>query len=61
MAEGDGGIWTYGVFFDHLEQVIVVQEAYLTATGLQFARENFYDDAESIQVEVNPSGEGRLK
>lgn len=60
MAQAPEG-WTYGVFFDHLGQVVILEEALLDATGRQFAGADFYDDRTWLRVEVDPlSGEGRL-
>lgn len=62
MVQDEQGQWTYGVFFEHLGQMVILPEASLEATGEFGRRQDFYDDTKTIRVVVDPkTGEGRLK
>jgi len=60
LAEESGEPVGYGLAVEGEEQIVCCEEAELEATGRQFRREDFYDDAAGFRVCVDGEGRGRL-
>ena len=50
----------YGLLVDGLDEMVVLSEEELEATGRQFKREDLYDDNAAIRVRIDEQGRGSI-
>lgn len=62
MVENDDGNWVYAVHILDTDESWDIREAELVSTGKVMNRSDFYDESDSVGVEVDyVTGEGKLK
>jgi hypothetical protein len=62
MVENDDGNWVYAVHILDTDESWDIRESELVSTGKVMSRSDFYDENDSVGVEVDPiTGEGKLK